>query len=96
MSEPTVAMKKPLVYQTVATAVSLHFSPFLFFSTTVDLLWMAGVHDPAGSWALVSHKELHIWARPLIPVQPWHMGGFDQPHVHHPSWHLQAVSDLTA
>ena len=72
------AMMRPVVYWTDAGAVAL--------------LWMARVHDFAGSWALVSDKELHIWAWPLIPVQPWHMGGFDQPHIQHPSWHLQADS----
>ena len=59
-------------------------------ATVAVLLWMTRVHDFAGSWALVSHKKLHIWAWPLIPIQPWHMGGFNQPHIHHASWHLQA------
>ena len=70
------AMMRRVVYWTDAIAAAL--------------LWMARVHDFAGSWALFSHKELHIWAWPLIPIQPRHMGGFNQSHIHHPSWHLQA------
>lgn len=54
------------------------------------LLWMARVHNSAGSRALVSHKQLHIWAGPLVPIQPGHVGGFNQPHVHHASWHLHS------
>ena len=55
-------------------------------------LWVTALSDFTGPGALVSHKQLHIRARPGVPIQSGHMGGFNQSHVHHASRHLQACS----
>jgi hypothetical protein len=55
-------------------------------------LWVTALSNFTGPGALVSHKQLHIRARPGVPIQSGHMGGFNQSHVHHASRHLQACS----
>lgn len=55
-------------------------------------LWVTALSDFTGPGALVSHKQLHIRARPGVPIQSRHMGGFNQSHIHHASRHLQACS----